>query len=587
MKDNPIVFLTKRTWEYSKGNRKAVVLFLFLFMVANAINLAEPLIIASLLNVIQEQGVTDDSLPTITLLLGGLVLLTIGFWAFHGPARLIETKNAFLVRANYKKYLLDGTMGLPARWHAEHHSGDTIDKIEKGTSALFKYSAEMFLITESLILLIGSYLALAYFNLHSSYIVLFMVIFTIALMLKFDSILIPQYKKLNWAENRISAKIFDIISNITTVIVLRIEKLVSKAMVKKIMAPFPLFLRHQKVHEGKWFVASLNGSIMMFLVVFSYVFFSLKGNTIILIGTVYALIGYIQRINNQFFRFAYMYGDIVRQKTAVLNAEEISKEFTSKKMVASHLGLSWKELKIRSLHFSYHTKEGEELHLNNVSLFIKRSQRVAFIGESGSGKTTTLKIIRELYQPQYVDLSVDGKMLRGFRSISADIALIPQDPEIFSATIRENITMGVHHKLDYIKKFTDMVCFTSVVNRLPKKFNSSIVEKGVNLSTGEKQRLALARGLMASEDKSIILLDEPTSSVDFRNELTIYKNIFKNFKDKTIISSIHRLHLLPLFDVIYFFKSGEVIASGSFEQLKKTSLEFMKLWDKYNRTKTV
>jgi ABC-type multidrug transport system fused ATPase/permease subunit len=104
--------------------------------------------------------------------------------------------------------------------------------------------------------------------------------------------------------------------------------------------------------------------------------------------------------------------------------------------------------------------------------------------------------------------------------------------------------------------------------------DSSIVEKGVNLSGGEKQRLALARGLLASEDKDILLLDEPTSSVDMNNELIIYQNIFEAFKGKTIISSIHRLHMLSLFDTVHFFKNGKIIASGSFDELNQIQRSF-------------
>jgi ABC-type multidrug transport system fused ATPase/permease subunit len=103
----------------------------------------------------------------------------------------------------------------------------------------------------------------------------------------------------------------------------------------------------------------------------------------------------------------------------------------------------------------------------------------------------------------------------------------------------------------------------------------------VNLSGGEKQRLALARGLLASEHKDILLLDEPTSSVDFSNELKIYQNIFNAFPGKTIVSSIHRLHLLSLFDSVYLFKGGALVAEGTFEDLKSNSADFRELWDKY------
>jgi len=131
-----------------------------------------------------------------------------------------------------------------------------------------------------------------------------------------------------------------------------------------------------------------------------------------------------------------------------------------------------------------------------------------------------------------------------------------------------------------------MARFTQVVERLPHKFESNIVEKGVNLSGGEKQRLALSRGLLAAADKPILLLDEPTSSVDPKNELDIYKNIFTIFKKKTILSSVHRLHLLPQFDKIYYFKKGKIVARGSFAQLLKNK-EFSTIWKKYTKTQSL
>jgi len=191
-----------------------------------------------------------------------------------------------------------------------------------------------------------------------------------------------------------------------------------------------------------------------------------------------------------------------------------------------------------------------------------------------------------LYEPQQATIFLDGELLpHGFHSIQDEIALIPQDPEIFATTIKENITLGVPHTMKILKKYTRLAKFDTVVAKLPKKFQSSIVEKGVNLSGGEKQRLALARGLLACEDKSIILLDEPTSSVDSKNELEIYKNIFRVYKSRTVISSIHRLHLLPLFDKIYMFSRGKIVAAGSFRQLLRNSPDFQKIWKKY-RTAT-
>ena len=104
-------------------------------------------------------------------------------------------------------------------------------------------------------------------------------------------------------------------------------------------------------------------------------------------------------------------------------------------------------------------------------------------------------------------------------------------------------------------------------------------EKGVNLSGGQKQRLALARGILAARHSDIILMDEPTSSVDPKTEMTIYQNMFNAFEGKAVISSLHRLHLLTHFDYIYIMKNGAVVDEGNFEDLKRYSLVFKEMWD--------
>ena len=120
--ENPIFYLTQKMWKYSKGNRRNVVLYVALFVIVNGIAFVEPLIIAKVLNIVQEQGVNAGSTPSLFFFLSLLFLQTLGFWAFHAPARLIEMRNAFFVRAQYKKHLLDGVMAFPIEWHTDHHS---------------------------------------------------------------------------------------------------------------------------------------------------------------------------------------------------------------------------------------------------------------------------------------------------------------------------------------------------------------------------------------------------------------------------------------------------------------------------------
>ena len=583
-KDNPAVYLVRKTWQYSKGNRHMFLLYVFMFIIANSITFLEPLIVAKILDIVQEEGLTQASFHSLLWYSFAIVLMYLGFWAFHGPARVIEKKNAFIAAANFKKFLMDGTMELPLDWHNEHHSGDTIDKIEKSTQALKEFASVSYEVIEFVVRFVSSYIALAYFNLHSSYLVLLIVIITATMIIRFDKVLSGYYTQLYKIDNSISAKVYDSISNITTVVILRLERIVSSSIYKKVMEPLHLYDHSNKLNETKWFLVSVCSSVMTFAVLSTYFYFGLKEGAVILAGTVYILYGYVTRISNLFFRFAYRYGDIVKWKMAVLNVDEVSDEFKQRSPKYSVLGSRWKALNIERLDFSYHVT-GENLHLEDVNLIVKRGEKIALVGESGSGKTTLLKVMRELYRPKAIRLSLDGRFLpQGFVDISEDVSLIPQESELFTTTIFENITMGSVVAYDKVMKYTDMACFTDVAERLPKKFESSISEKGVNLSGGEKQRLALARGLLASEGKSIILLDEPTSSVDVLNELKIFKNIFREFRTKTIISSVHRLHLLVFFDKIVYFRGGRIVAQGTLPEVLEDR-QFRKVWDNYNRSK--
>ncbi|MFC1597952.1 ABC transporter ATP-binding protein [Patescibacteria group bacterium] len=583
--DNPIFYLFRYMWRFSKGNRRDVVLFIVLSIFANGIYLTEPLVIAHILNIIQQEGVTQANLPTITLYALLFILLAAIFWVFHGPSRVLEQKNGFLARKNLRTYLLEGVMDLPADWHTDHHSGDTIDKVEKGAEGLFRFSTDFFEIVDIFVRLVGSVIVLSIFSLSSGFITIGFIIITFAIIIQFDKVLVRQLSQLNRAENAISAKVYDIISNISTVIILRIQKIASKDIVKAMLKPFKLYVRFQKLNETKWFLVSMMSTTMLFVVLIFFLYTSMKTGGVILVGTVYALYGYLQRTSDGFFRFAYIYSERVRQKTALLNSEELSTSFEkTEKVEQVEMGEAWSTLEVRGCEFSYDGEGEEEQHIEDVSFDIHRGEKVAFIGESGSGKTTMLKLLRGLYQPQAVEVVVDHVAVpEQFLSISDEIALIPQEPEIFTATIKDNITLGVSYSMDQVEKHADLALFSRVVAGLPHGYKSSIVEKGVNLSGGEKQRLALARGLLASEDKSIVLLDEPTSSVDSANELEIFKGVFAAFPNKTMIASVHRLHLLPLFDRVYMFDNGKIVESGTFADLKKESRQFQRLWENYKQ----
>ena len=580
--ENPIIYLSRKMWHNSQ-NKKRVALYFAMSWLSNLVNLCTPLIFALLLNELQINGVTDKNFYYLLFLSFLFVARCLATWAFHGPSRMLENDNAFTARARYKTSFLGGVLVLPLEWHNEHHSGDTNDKLEKGSAGLFGFAESAFRVVGIINSMIVSFIILLFFDVDGGLITLMMILITISIIVKFDTRLTPLYQTLNGKENKIAEKILDVITNINTVVILRIKKVLLKSMSEKIIEPRDLFWKTNRLEETKWFLVSLCTNIMIFSVI-GYHLYKVYFGLPLVLGTFFALYGYTNSVADNFFDFAGFYGDLLKNKARLLNAEELASEFKPVKNGANgNEKYNWQELQIKSLNFSYHgEKEEADLHLDDVSFGIKRGDKIALIGATGSGKTTLLKVIRELYQPQTAKVCLDSKELpEGFGSISSQIALIPQDPEIFAATILENITAGVEYDMKTVRKYTDMARFTKVALRLPRKFDSLITERGVNLSGGEKQRLALARGLLASEDKSIVLLDEPTSSVDVSTELAIYQNIFQAFPDKAVISSLHKLHLLPMFDRIYLFENGRIIAGGTFEELLQNSDEFQDMWNKY------
>jgi ATP-binding cassette, subfamily B, bacterial len=582
---NALSYLFTQIWTHSQGNRKMVVWYWIMFLTANTFNMfAQPFLLAKIIDVVQKEGVKSSNLNVLFGLLGLTVLADLLFWFLHGPARCIERNNAFSVRMNYRKYLLKGIFTLPMDWHTEHHSGDTVDKIEKGTNSIYAFSENSFQVIYGIIQLVVSYGVLVYFSRPAAAIVLIMIIVSCWITVRFDRIMVPQYNALNRAENNIAESIYDAICNISTVIILRVEKLVFSSITHKLEKPFDLFKRNQLLSEFKWFLVNMCCSVMTVLVLGVYFWQNKDLPQGIMIGSLFLLTKYLGKISELFFRFIDLYSSVVKYRTRMTNAEELSRDFITENFTNHVLPPHWKKLTIENLNFSYKVEGNGELNLEGVSLSLSRGERIALVGESGSGKTTLLKIMRDLYHPGSLTLSVDGVHIpQGFEGISRAISLVPQNPEIFSTTILANITMGTEYNLDIVRKFTDMACFTETADSLPKRFESAIKEKGVNLSGGQQQRLALSRGLLACSDKDIVLLDEPTSSLDTKNEMQIYQNIFQGFKGKTIVSSIHRLHLLPLFDTIYFFGKGKIVASGSLAHLLTNSPEFQKLWVEYTR----
>jgi ATP-binding cassette, subfamily B, bacterial len=389
----------------------------------------------------------------------------------------------------------------------------------------------------------------------------------------------------------VTSNLFDSLSNIVTVITLRLEKSMEAGLMGKVMAVFVPFKRNIVINETKWFVAQMLVGVIYAVIVFGYVYQNWVPGEVFLIGGLVTLIGYVNQFSSVFNDIAHQYTQVTQYHTDVQSVANVKEAYGKQhRPEASTLAEHWQNIQISELNFartdSFGVKKGSG-GLNGLNMRIRRGQRIALIGESGSGKSTLLALLRGLYAPEAgVQLEVDGKLHPDFEGIADTVTLFPQEPEIFENTIFYNITLGLPFTEEEVMEVCEIAQFTDIVKQLPNGLYTSIQEKGVNLSGGQKQRLALARGILAARSSSIILMDEPTSSVDPRTEMCLYKKLFKNFSDKAVISSLHRLHLLTQFDYIYIMRNGRVIEEGTFEKLRYNSAVFIDMWQHQEEQKS-
>jgi ATP-binding cassette, subfamily B, bacterial len=574
---NPVTYLYKKMWHYSEDRKSHILLYVGMFIIVGIFeSLVEPMVWSHIMNKLQQEGITSKNIHSILGTLSLIIVSALVFWSLHGPARVIERNTAFQVRVNYRKFLTKGTLGLPLEWHKVNHSGRIIDQMTKGTQALFSFSETSFEIVYACLDLIISCTVLALFLPWSLVITLGMLGISICIIGRFDKTLNDNNRKLMHAENGIAQITADSIGNMTTVIVLRIQKSIFGSIMEKTRKPFSLFRRNNIVNEYKWFSTNLLCSAMVVIVFGLYIIDHIDKQ--ILFGNLFLLQTYLRNISKLFSRFAGMYNRAMFQQIQVMNAEELTKNFEENPLVNHVLPSKWINLSIKDLSFSYTGSQGP-YQLQNVSLEIRHGQKIAVVGESGSGKSTFLNVMRNLLQSQTLQLTIDGTVIEdGFAGIAEGIALIPQKPEIFASTVRENITLGVSYPDDLIQEALKLSCFDEVVEKLPNGLETNLGEDGLTLSGGQQQRLALARGILASIGKDIILADEPTSSLDPKTARQVFEGILNKFRDKTVICNIHDLGMLKLFDTVFVFDKAKLVGVGTAEELLGTCQEFRDLY---------
>lgn len=579
---NPYLDLIRTVWRNGKPWRHIIVGYYIAYIIAQGVLSLGPYAFGKTVDILQH--FTPDKLMDVVSWLSVSVAVLFIFWLFHGPARVKEREVAMHIQQDLRSRLYGQLTQLPLKWHQDHHSGNIITRISRASTALYRFAGDQFIYIETIIKFFASSIFLLWISLPVGLLSLLSCAISIVTVLLFDRKLIPLYNKENEIDNHVGAVLFDYISNMTTILTLRLGELTRSNLFQRLMGIWPFYRKDIVINEVKWFVMGMVLTSLQSIILIGYIVHSLQSTGIVMIGLIVMIYRYQWDLSDVFYNFSANYSELVRMDTDVKGLQVILDDIErlAHQTVGEGIARQWHRIEIRDLDF-YHSQDANRQKLfDHLNLNIRRGEKIALIGESGGGKSTLLNIIRGLYTPE-AKLMIDDVAFHSLQPLQAITTLIPQDPEIFENTIEFNITMDVDEKPELIHQAVQLACFDKVLKTLPSGLKTDIREKGLNLSVGQKQRLALARGLFAARYSSLILMDEPTSSVDLPTEKDILSGVIQAFPDAALIVSLHRLHLLPKFDRIIMLDHGKIVADGPTTNLLNQPGPVQTLWENYSR----
>ncbi|MDM0115878.1 ABC transporter ATP-binding protein [Variovorax sp. J22R133] len=558
-------------WRHAEGARGQLLGATALLTGSQVLRLAMPWLAGQAINALQA-----GDYPAAGRWIAALAGVYLLSWLVHGPGRILERNVGLRVRETLADELYGRIAAAPLAWNDGHHSGELQHRVHQASRALSDFAQNQFVYLTSLVNFIGPMIALTLLSRTSGVVAIVGYVVIAIVIVRFDRALMRLARQENDADRRYVAALLDFLAHASTVIGLRLSAASRVLLSRRMSAVSAPLKRTVLLNEGKWFSVDMMGLALTWGMVVIYVMQSRAPGQAVMLGSVFMIYQYAQQAASVVTSMAANFQSFARMHTDFGSAAPIWAAPSRAQDVASEridAAADWRTMHIEHLKWIYKprgTQDAGTEHvpsgLRDVVLTLRRGERIALVGPSGGGKSTLLRVLAGLYAPHGGTLSVDGKAADWSR-LRNIATLIPQETEVFEASVRENLSFGQPCDDEDLHAVLYASTFDEVLAAMHGGLDTPLSERGFNLSGGQRQRLCLARGVLAAQGSSLLLFDEPTSALDAATEARVLQRVARRFPDACVIASVHRLSLLEHFDTVVLMEAGRVVDAGPCDEV--------------------
>ena len=561
----------KKALPYAAKHKKIFISYIFLNIILCVLGAVVPLLTAK-----QLIKLTDGLLNDLVK----ISILILGIQLFMNIIRYFSRRNAHrffhLVSKDVQVDLADEVMKIECKDLDKNSSGVFIDRLVKDTTRIADIFIELNFSIMEIVTNIGLLLAIFVIN----KVMFLYYVFAIVFVYVIERIRIKKRLEIDKKYRKIAEKttglIGELVRGVRDIKVLNAQDSFMKKVNTEITKVNDERYKMSTVNRKYTFLANSIDDTLEFLLILLGVF---------MISSKYLTVAnfvIIYMYRTKVFNLLYMVSSLIEwYKDFELSANRVfevidSDTFKKEKFGNKHLKKVKGDFEFKNVSFGYDDKNV----LKNVSFKVKHNETISFVGKSGSGKTTIFSLLAKLYDVNDGEILIDGVNVNKLdrNSIRGNISIITQNPYIFNATIRENLTLVKDNlkEKDMIKA-CKMACLHDYVMSLPDGYDTLVGEGGITLSGGQKQRLAIARALV--QNTEIILFDEATSALDNETQESIQKAINNMKRKYTILIIAHRLSTVINSDRILVLNNGVIEATGTHDELLNSNKYYKKLYN--------